>query len=145
VSEFLGYVVLIAGQEKRVARAVLISTGLNVGLNLLLVPVFGFLAAAVMTVVTELVLVGQYGWLLRDQFRSLDWGRILARPLIAALLMGGLAFSLQELPLLLNVAVSGTVYAILLMLFGVIGIAEWRFVRDLRRGAALPEQEGASL
>ena len=36
--EFLGYVVVIQGQERRVACAVLVSTALNVGLNLILVP-----------------------------------------------------------------------------------------------------------
>jgi O-antigen/teichoic acid export membrane protein len=144
-SEFLGYVVLIAGQEKRVARAVLISTGLNVALNLLLVPLVGFFAAAALTVVTEIVLVAQYGWMLRAEFRGLNWSRILLRPLLASAVMGGLAFALQDLPLLLNIALSGTVYAILLMLFGVVGIAEWRFLRTMRRGTVVPEQEGASL
>ena len=39
-SEFLGYVVLIRGEERYAARSVLTSTALNVGLNLLMVPVY---------------------------------------------------------------------------------------------------------
>jgi O-antigen/teichoic acid export membrane protein len=58
-SEFLGYVVLIAGDERRAARAVVVRTGFNVVLNLLVVPRYGFLGAAAMTVLTEAVLVGQ--------------------------------------------------------------------------------------
>jgi O-antigen/teichoic acid export membrane protein len=134
-SEFLGYVVLIAGDERRAARAVIVSTGFNVAVNLLVVPRFGFLGAAVMTVVTEAVLVGQYVWMLRGQMRQLDWGRVLLRPLLAALLMGGLVLALRGLPLLLNVAVGALAYGGLLLLLGVIGRDELRFVRGLRRGA----------
>ncbi|MES4792645.1 MAG: flippase, partial [Chloroflexota bacterium] len=64
-SEFLGYMVVVQGKESRVARAVLLSTSLNVALNILLIPRFGFIAAAIMTVLTEAVLVGQYLWFLR--------------------------------------------------------------------------------
>ena len=52
-SEFLGYVVVIRGEESRVARSVIISTGLNVALNLYLVPRFGLLAAAAMTPISS--------------------------------------------------------------------------------------------
>ena len=134
-SEFLGYIVLIAGKERHAARAVIVSTGLNVTLNLLIVPRFGFLGAAVMTVVTEAVLVGQYLWMLRAQMRLLDWGQVLLRPLVASLAMGGVVLVARDLPLLVNVALGALVYAGLLVLLGVVGRDELRFVRSLRRRA----------
>ena len=39
-SEFLGYIVVIAGHESRVARSIGVSTTLNVVLNILLIPRF---------------------------------------------------------------------------------------------------------
>ncbi len=131
-SEFLGYIVVIAGKEGRVARAVVISTGINVGLNLLLVPLFGFFAASVMTVLTEAVLVGQYLWLLRALIRPFNWGQILVRPLLAALGMGlvVLIFSLY-LPFLVNVLLGAVIYTLLLPLFGVAGRDEWYFLRGI--------------
>lgn len=134
-SEFLGYVVLIRGQERSAARAIVISTSINVGLNLLLVPLFGFIGAATMTVVTEAILVGQYVWMLRAELRQLDWGQILLRPLLAALLMGGAVLALRGLPLLLNVAIGGGVYGLLLLALGSLGRDELQFVRGLRRRA----------
>ena len=89
-SEFLGYIVLISGREGRAARAVLVSTGLNVVMNLLLVPRFGFIGAAVMTVFTEAVLVGQYVWALRSLMQKINWSSSLLRPLLAVALLGGL-------------------------------------------------------
>jgi O-antigen/teichoic acid export membrane protein len=135
VSEFLGYVVLISGNERRAARAVIVSTATNVACNLLLVPRFGFVGAAVMTVLTEGVLVGQYAWLLRADLARIDWGMVLLRPLLAALLMGGLVIALRVLPLLANAALGALAYAALLVLLGVLGRDELRFVRGLRQRA----------
>ncbi len=134
-SEFLGYVVLIRGQERSAARAIVTSTSINVLLNLVLVPMFGFIGAAIMTVITEAILVSQYLWMLRTEMRQLDWGNIVLRPLLAALVMGGTVLALQFLPLLLNIAIGALVYGALLLLLGVVGRDELRFVRSLRRRA----------
>jgi O-antigen/teichoic acid export membrane protein len=132
-SEFLGYVVIIAGKESRVARSVLISTGFNVSFNLVIVPIFGLTGAAIMTVVTEAILVMQYLWILRPLLRALNWGQMLGRPLLAALLMGALVISLHSLPLILNIIIGGLTYGGLLIAFGVIGREEFHFVRNLRQ------------
>jgi O-antigen/teichoic acid export membrane protein len=132
-SEFLGYLVLIRGSEGAAARSVAISTALNVGLNLLLVPTYGLTAAAAMTVATELVLVVQYLWLLRAELRQIDLGRAIGRPLAAALIMGGLALALRDLPLVAVAALGALTYAGLLLVLGVAGRDELRFLLSLRR------------
>jgi O-antigen/teichoic acid export membrane protein len=134
-SEFLGYIVLIRGKERSAARAIVTSTSVNVILNLILVPIFGFVGAAIMTVVTEAILVGQYIWMLRAEMRQLDWGNIVLRPLLAGLVMGGTVLALRFLPLLLNIALGALIYAALLVLLGVVGRDELRFVRNLRGSA----------
>ena len=133
VSEFLGYVVLIDGHERRAARAIVISTMINALCNLLLVPRFGFIGASVMTVLTEAVLVGQYAWMLRANLRGLPWSTILLRPIVAVFVMGALVVALRGLPLLLNVAIGAAVYVALLLVFGVVGRDELVFMRGLRR------------
>lgn len=130
-SEFLGYIVVVRGEERRVARAIVASTGLNVALNLLLVPRFGYLAAAAMTVVTEAVLVGQYVWLLRHLLSGLDLGRALLRPLVATLLMAWVAVALRDLPLVVNVTLAASIYLASLILLRAVGRDEWRFLRSL--------------
>jgi O-antigen/teichoic acid export membrane protein len=137
VSEFLGYVVLIADNEKHAARSVVVSTMLNVIFNSFFVPQFGFIAAAVMTVVTEIVLVGQYVWLLRTQLQQLNWGYML-RTGIAALLMGGVVFVFHDLPLVLNALLGAFVFMGLLIVFRVVGLEEWRFFTSLRQHAESP-------
>jgi O-antigen/teichoic acid export membrane protein len=144
-SEFLGYVVVISDREGRVARAVLVSTALNVLVNLALVPRFGFTAAAVMTVITEAVLVSQHAWTLRATLRHMSWGRTLLRPLAASLLMG-LVVVLPggRLPLPASVALGVVTYAVLLVGLGVLGRDEARLVRSaFARRAASPVPGGS--
>ncbi len=131
-SELLGYAVIIGGQERRVVRSVLVSTGLNVAVNLALVPRYGLLAAAIMTVITELVLVSQYLWILRTQLRHVNWEYTFMRPATAALLMGGLVLLLRDLPVLVVVGVGVAAYSILLLALRVVGSDEWNFLRGLR-------------
>lgn len=137
-SEFLGYVVIIAGKESRVVRSVLISTGFNVAFNTVMVPVLGLTGAAIMTVVTEAVLVGQYAWILRKMLYPLNWNQILVRPLLAALLLGALLVGLHSLPLIVNIIVGGLAYGGLLWILGVIGRDEIRFIRNLRKAEEMP-------
>jgi O-antigen/teichoic acid export membrane protein len=140
MSEFLGYIVVIKGEEKSAARAVLASTSVNLIMNLILVPRFGFLAAAVMTVVTEFVLVSQYVWMLRAHLRQLDL-RPLTHTLVAVLTMGAIVLAGRDLALLLIIPLGALVYLGVLLAFRVIGIDEWRFIAHARRRKESPSPE----
>lgn len=133
-SEFLGYVVVIAGHEKRVARAIIISSSANVLGNALLIPRFGVPAAAVMTVVTEIVLVSQYVWMLRPELRAMHAAGAVLRPLAAAALMGGVCLMILPLvPLPATIALSALTYGAALLLTGAIGASDWAGVRAIVR------------
>ena len=132
-SEFFGYIVVISGKEKIAARSVLVSTGLNVLINFFLVPRYGILAAAAMTLATEAVLVGQYVWVIRKVIGTFDLWHSLLYPLLSALLMGGLVYMLPGVfPLVVNVGIGALVYVVLLVLFRVIGKDEITLLRSLK-------------
>jgi O-antigen/teichoic acid export membrane protein len=133
LSEFLGYVVLINGREKIAARSVVISTGFNVVLNLWVVPHFGFIGAAVMTVATEAVLVGQYFIILFGLLRNMNWVHIFVRPLLATIFMGMLVVLLRPyIPFPADIVIGAGSYLLFLFLFRVIGQDDLRFVREVR-------------
>jgi O-antigen/teichoic acid export membrane protein len=136
MTEFLGYVVLISGREKLVVRAVLISTSVNVLANLVVVPRYGFMGAAVMTVITELILVCQYVWILRDQLSRMDAGLAVLRPLLAAAAMGATIFLLGSQHVFVELIVSGAVYVGLLFALRVLGQDELHLIRSMRTGRA---------
>jgi O-antigen/teichoic acid export membrane protein len=128
-SEFLGYVVVISDKEKQAARAVLLSTGANITVNLFLVPRFGLLAAAWMTVITEAILVGQYLWINRELIRAMEWMSTFVYPLLAAGIMGLLVWIIQDhLPLMITLLLGGCVYLALSIAFKLIDVDELRLV-----------------
>lgn len=135
-SEFLGYIVVIADHESRVARAVGFSSALNVGLNLLMVPVFGLIGAAVLTVLTEVVLVAQHSWTLRATLRQFNLGRVVVRPVLAAALMGGLVWAAQAwFPLWALLVLGAIGYAVLSLLLRVVQADDLAFLKRLRKPA----------
>lgn len=132
-SELLGYVVLITNREKLVARAVVVSTTLNVIMNLILVPRFGLYAASAMTVATEMILVGQHLWNLRPLTFQLDWGQALLRPLLATVLMGvAINVASAWLPWWALIGLGGVVYAIAAYLLGVLSVEDLNVLRSSR-------------
>lgn len=136
-SEFLGYVILITNRERYVARAVIVSTAVNVLMNLLLVPRFGLLAASAMTVLTEIVLVTQHVWNLRPLSQEIDWGRALLRPLLAALIMGAALVAVGSLvPWWASIVIGVVVYAGAGVLVGAYGPADLDFLRRSRSAGA---------
>jgi len=139
LSEFLSYVVVVAGEEKRVARAIIMSTSFNVALNLALLPRYGIVAAAATTVLTEALLVLQCLWFLRDTLRPIRWGSMLVRVGGASILMGTMVAAAPWLPLLARIAAGALIYAALLLSLRVIGAEEWRFLRRLQRRPASVE------
>ena len=137
VTEFLGYVIVVSGAERRVAWAIALSTTINVGLNVLLIPIYGVLAAALLTVFTEAVLLSQYLWVLRDRLRLVNWNLTLARPVLAAAVMGGVVFLLRnELYLPINIALGAVTYMALLVALGVVGRPEFDLLQNIRRQPA---------
>jgi O-antigen/teichoic acid export membrane protein len=143
VSEFLGYMVVIDSRERFVARAVIYSTVVNIGLNLALVPWLGLYGAATMTLLTEVVLICQYLWILRQVLRRFNWGLVLGRPLLAALLMSLAVRLVGSEPLGMAIAVGALVYGGLIVTLRVVGRDEYDFVRGLLRRAAPQPEAGA--
>jgi O-antigen/teichoic acid export membrane protein len=93
---------------------------MNIILNLICIPRFGVWAAAIITVITEVVFLAQYLWALRDRGAIGSLVRLLWRPALASSVM---ALVLRILPLhaLLPMIVLGTgVYGGMILLLGAV-------------------------
>jgi O-antigen/teichoic acid export membrane protein len=132
LSEYLGYIVIIENKESRVARAIIVSTTFNISINLILVPRYGYVAAAIMTVLTEGILVLQHLWTLRGLVNRINLAYVVFRPILAAALMGVLVISLKPyLPLFVTISVGAATYIILLFIFRAIKKEEIDLVFNL--------------
>jgi O-antigen/teichoic acid export membrane protein len=112
--------------------AALVSMVVNIGLNLALIPAFGYLGASWATVLTELALFAMGWWLTARHLTvvpllSLSW-----RILLASLVMGAALYPLRDVhgPMIAVAIVAGAlVYGLALLLVGAADAEEMRLLR----------------
>jgi O-antigen/teichoic acid export membrane protein len=113
--------------ERPVSWLVFMSIGLNVGLNFLLLPRYGAVAAALNTLICAVFVSAGYVWLVQFRARiEVPWGWLFRLASVFALLCAawyGLRYGLA-LPWLVESAVAGLVFAGLLVALGIVRIQE---------------------
>lgn len=121
---------------------VAISTGclaLNVALNLVWIPDYGYVGAAWATLLTEGAYFGAGALALRAYGHRIGWLRLLARPVFAtAVFAGVLLAAARPLPLLAASALASLAFAFATLLLGVWDQKE----RELLRGLLRPRTQG---
>jgi O-antigen/teichoic acid export membrane protein len=125
--------IVVLGRQRRLAIYALAGLVINVVLNLILIPPYGFLAAAWVTLVTEVSVVGLALW---EVVRHLDDPPVLGRfvrAALAGLLMTLALWGLSELGASLGVLVAAAVvvYGVLLLAVGALDVPR---LRALLRG-----------
>ena len=130
-----GSLLTVLGLQRRLLRISLVALLVNVAGNLLLVPLMGFMGAAWMTLVTEIVVcAGAVRVLLRELQLPLPRPGRVARTALAAFVLGAILWVLREAgaPLGALVAAACVCYPALLFALRALGAADVRVL--LRRG-----------
>lgn len=83
LSQLLGVVLVAAARTRWLVAQNILALAVNVGGNLLLAPRYGVVAAAWLTVVTEVIVCAGSWWLLRDRIPHLALGRVSLLPVAA--------------------------------------------------------------
>jgi O-antigen/teichoic acid export membrane protein len=104
------YVLIAINQQRWITASFLIAVVFNVGANLLLIPPFGYPAAAAITIASELVLFIPFYTCVRRHLGPLPLASLLWRPTLAVLGMGVVLWGLRGVNLLLALVVAGAVY-----------------------------------
>ena len=114
----LQYVLIAQDRQWWLTPAFLITMLFNIVLNLLLVPSFGFVAAAATTIASEVVLLGFLAWLLRRESLLVDAIGPLSRPVVAAGAFALMAWTLHEVHWIAAAAAAAGTYLVVLMAIG---------------------------
>ena len=114
-------------RQGRYALATGIAAAVNIGLNLLFIPAFGYLAASATTVITEATL-SVAGYLLVGRGR-LPWVRLAWRPLLAGLLLGLALLPLAGRAAYWGLAAAVPIYIVALLITGAIDRDERALIR----------------
>jgi O-antigen/teichoic acid export membrane protein len=91
------------------AWATAVAVVVNVGLNLIFIPIYGYLAASAITVVTEAAF-SVVGWVFVARTERLAWLRLSWRILLAGLVMGAAIYPLAGRTIFLTAPLGAAVY-----------------------------------
>jgi O-antigen/teichoic acid export membrane protein len=123
-----GYLIVAYGLQRRFLAIAVGALVFNVAANLALVPSYGFMAAAWLTLATEIVVMSLSMWIVCAKMGIVPAGDHLGRILIASVGTGLLAWALKEagVPTLAWVAAAGGFYAALVIALGAVRLDELR-------------------
>lgn len=94
VNGVIQYTLIAANQQRTISGAFALAVGFNFLANMIFVPVFGYMAAAVITILTEFVLFTPLAIAMRRHVGQPGWISLFGRPTIAGLAMGAMTIAL---------------------------------------------------
>ena len=123
------YTLTAINRQVDFTRLALFTLGVNVALNLALIPPFGYLGAAVASTITEAALFAGGWWLLRRRRLPLSIGRGGARVLASAAILGIVVYSIRSWPLGVVIILGAAVYVAALVALRALNAEEWAIIR----------------
>ena len=83
------YALIALDEQRWITKTFAVAAAFNIGANLILIPRFSYVGAALVTIVSEWVLMVPWLWLTRTHLGPLPWPLIVVRPALAAAGMAG--------------------------------------------------------
>src|SRR5205807_1929708 len=124
------YALTAINRQVDFTRLALFSLAVNVALNLVLIPPFGYLGAAAASTITEVALFAGGWWLLRRHLIALSIFGSVVRVLASAAAMGIVVYLIRGWPLVLVIIAGAGVYLAALVLTRSLNREEWSIVRS---------------
>jgi O-antigen/teichoic acid export membrane protein len=112
------YVLIAINQQRFLTKAFTFGAAFNILTNLLLIPRYGYVAAAIVTALSEVALFLPFYYCVRKNLTTLPWGEIFWRPGAAAALMAVVMWLLRSTTALLTIPVAAATYLATLVAVG---------------------------
>jgi len=118
INQITQYVLIAIDQQRFLTRAFIIGVLFNTTTNLLLIPQYGYRAAAVTTILSEWALLIPFYYAVRKYLCVVPWVDIAWRPVLAAAAMGGCLWLVQNANVFIRLMVAALVYCVTLLIIG---------------------------
>jgi len=141
INSIVNYILIALGQQSKLTRAFVVGLSFNISANLILIPYFSYVAAAAVTILSELVEGLVFMFYLERSLGSIHWLRLLWRLFAAAgamLIVMVLTWPLHPIAALIA---GPLVYVGALLVLRVIGPEEKRVLNRLRGSRGAEENE----
>ncbi len=112
------YVLIAIDKQRFLTGAFVVGASFNLVANLLLIPTFSYQAAAVTTILSEIVLLLPFYYGVRKHLSAVPWIDLIWRPVVSTLLAGALLWLLRDVSFLLLIPLALAVYAVSLIVTG---------------------------
>ena len=110
VNSVTNYVLIALGQQRKLTNAFLIGLGFNVVANLIFIPLYSYKAAAVITILSELIEGSAFYWYIRKSLGPVPWAGLLWKVAGASAAMLAVMFVLSQVSGLLALVVGLVCY-----------------------------------
>lgn len=101
----------------------------NLAMNLLLIPKFGFVAAAVITLASETVQLIGYTFVVKRKILDFPYFRSFVKPILAAAIMGVVIWFFNALNMWLLIGLGGLVYFVVLLAIRFFKAHDWELLK----------------
>jgi O-antigen/teichoic acid export membrane protein len=118
INQVTQYVLIAINQQRHLTRAFVIGVLFNMLTNLIFIPLYGYRAAAITTILSEWSLLIPFYLLVRQHLGPVPWFDITWRPALAAAAMGLCLWLIGDLNFLATLMSGGVVYTLALALVG---------------------------
>ncbi|MFA5270021.1 MAG: flippase [Patescibacteria group bacterium] len=128
------YTIIAAGEQRRLLLPYSIAVGFNLIANLIFIPQYSYMAAAVITVLTEIWVLIAAGYLVGKRLKLTPTFGVLLKCLVGSLLMGGAVWYLSDLNLWWRIAVGAVIYVLASLIMRAVRIQDiYELMPKLRR------------
>jgi len=118
INQVTQYVLIAVHQQRALTRAFIIGVSFNLITNLIFVPFYGYSAAAITTILSEIALLIPFYRLVRQHLCTVPWLDIIWRPAMAGGGMGTILWAIGDLNFGLTVVIATVSYGGVLVLVG---------------------------
>jgi len=140
-ASFCGNMTTVVDEERTAARIYFVNALANVVLNIIVIPRYGMIGAAVVTVLTDLLATLQFHFVLSRKLNLPRMLPLLLRVVLAAGLMGVIVAFASQMPLFFQITLGIVAYALFALLFRLLDESDWALLHRLaNRGKLLVTQ-----
>ncbi len=121
---------LIISQRTKLATTITgVTLVINLALNLTLIPIYGFVVAALITVVSELIQLVGYTWVVQNRIVRFKYFSSFGKPIVASILMGGIIMLFEDMNMWVLIALGGLVYVASLAILQFFHREDWELLK----------------
>jgi O-antigen/teichoic acid export membrane protein len=141
VNSVTQYVLIAIDKQRFLTGAFMIGASFNLIANLLFIPTFGYQAAAVITILSEFVLLLPFYYGVRKHLSVIPWAGLVWRPIAGTLLGGAVLWLLGDISFLLAIPLSLAVYVVCLIVTGTFSPQDIALMKRLLPARVRPAEQ----